>query len=335
MSAKACKGDSRPLEATENCTCKCCSCEHFFLPEECSKQGSRKTAKGAVVETFRCLTCNRVKNRVGLVISNMPKNEIAAFKEGWDKVDKPAFKELAKDAFGDDLAKLITDQVSLISSRKQDLMFKGTGEFMDEEDMKEKYAKKPKQLEARLKNCKRIWDPEAEVELLEDMKYVSSNTVVDSHLQERRMSTAIEEKAPKKPRVAKPKAAAEGESIASTSGGDKDLKTLTAAQLKHVASLQEFVKKQIAQFEDLKAAFIPDADDDVKWAVHVPAWVMQKLEASICEANAKNALLEVMADTHNLKGDFKTVKEEFKELKANWKGIATRSQLQIDEAKKV
>lgn len=168
------------------------------------------------------------------------------------------------------------------------------------------------------------------------MKYVSSNTVVDSHLQERRMSSEIEEKAAKKQRVAKPNAAAaEGESTANTSDGDKDLKTLTVAQLKHVASLQEFVKKQIAQFEDLKAAFIPDADDDVKWAEHVPAWVMQKLEASICEANAKNTLLDVMADTQNLKGDFKTVKEEFKELKATWKGIATRSQLQIDEAKKV
>ena len=59
-------------------------------------------------------------------------------------------------------------------------MFNGTGEFMDEEDMKAKCENKPSQLEARLNNCTRIWDPVGGVELLEDMKYVSGNTVTDS-----------------------------------------------------------------------------------------------------------------------------------------------------------
>ena len=51
------------------------------------------------------------------------------------------------------------------------MKFKGTGVFMDEEDLDKKYASKPLQLAAIKNNTRTMWDAVREVKLYEDVAY--------------------------------------------------------------------------------------------------------------------------------------------------------------------
>ena len=72
----------------------------------------------------------------------------------------------------------------------------GTGVFMDEEDLTEKYKGKPKRLAAILKNTDTYYDDRGEVLLYEDMTYQSSK--VESSSIKRTNETVVDDINPQK-----------------------------------------------------------------------------------------------------------------------------------------
>ena len=75
----------------------------------------------------------------------------------------------------------------------------GTGDWIDEDDMKAKYKNKPARLSSILRNCKRWYDPQGEVELLEDMAYQSKSTAKDTVAVSNKRKITAEENIKKEP----------------------------------------------------------------------------------------------------------------------------------------
>jgi hypothetical protein len=258
--------EAHPKEPAGECTHKCCSCKCYFDSDHVTKQGTRLTKDGTV-DVLRCQLCNRVKNRVGLVFADGNGD----LKKDWEKIDKATFNEKAKELYGDDLVKLIYDAIEEVTSSRFDVTFEGTGEFMDEEDMRAKYAAKPKRLDAILRNAKRIWDPTGEVELLEDMKYTSAKKATESHETKRKRSLDTEEK-PKKPR--QPKVKVEKKDDGEAAGEVADVKTLSEKQVAQIKAWKEQIELLQKTFEPITEQ-LSGTDD---WLKHLPAWVTQKVE---------------------------------------------------------
>jgi hypothetical protein len=224
--------------------------------------------------------------------------------------------------------KLIYDAIEEVTSSRFDVTFEGTGEFMDEEDMRAKYAAKPKRLDAILRNAKRIWDSTGEVELLEDMKYTSAKKATESHETKRKRSIDTEEK-PKKQR--QPKVKVEKKDDGEAAGEVADVKTLSEKQVAQIKAWKEQIELLQKTFEPITEQ-LSGTDD---WLKHLPAWVTQKVQATQLHVGENMALMEVAIDSGKLSGELKKMKDDVTKIKNEIKDVVRRTQLQIDEAQKV
>ena len=108
---------------------------------------------------------------------------------------------------GDDLAAAITESVSKLESEAMVIRQQGTGTYIDEEDLRTKYAKKPKQLEAILKNANTIQDEIRDCILYENIQFVvMSREERRSEITKKRIIE--QERVKKKTKTAKVKVAA-------------------------------------------------------------------------------------------------------------------------------
>jgi hypothetical protein len=121
---------------------------------------------------FRCTECNSLKSRVQRVLTKVGQEQASAFRD-LSKDEKMKFFAKNRMAMGEELSVAIQEVTTRVTKRVEELEFKGTGEFMDEHDVREKYAKKPDQAEAILQNSRSMFDPMRGVTLYEDMKYTS------------------------------------------------------------------------------------------------------------------------------------------------------------------
>eukprot|EP00959_Pyramimonas_sp_CCMP1952_P132026 2760453-Pyramimonas_sp.AAC.1 len=85
----------------------------------------------------------------------------------------------------------------------------GTGSFLDEEDMRDKYKNKPKRLQGILDRARRFTDPISGVELIEDMEYKSLSRTGqgDTSSVKRTANSEEQYKPPKKKKAEQPSAA--------------------------------------------------------------------------------------------------------------------------------
>ena len=149
-----------------------------------------------------------------------------------DMKDKETLMAKARDAYGDVLFKLLRTTLTEEINTESKVGFTGTGVFMDEDDIKEKYAEKPSRLAAVLKHAKRIRCPTTQIELIEDMQYTSCAASSSTHTTTAKRELEGTEKM-KKPEPT-----------------EKE-KSLTAAQLSH---LQRYIDGVDATYKSLKKA---------------------------------------------------------------------------------
>ena len=135
--------------------------------------------------------------------------------------------------------------------------------FLEEADLREKYAKKPEQLEAILRNTRPVYDPIRETTLYEDMKYVSgfedneeeSKASGSAIIQEGRLKPKkAAKKEPKKPKIAKGEVAPDAQpgphqiSHAQASSLQKFLDIFTTMQYELAAGLQVIDDSKLQEY---------------------------------------------------------------------------------------
>ena len=98
-------------------------------------------------DTVRCKRCESCRVRIYRAVKGDEELE-----EKWsDLKDKGKILAKAGDLYGDTLFKVLRTSLEEESCTKSELSFKGTGQFMDEDDIRDKYKNKPRRLEAVLK----------------------------------------------------------------------------------------------------------------------------------------------------------------------------------------
>eukprot|EP00973_Karenia_brevis_P080026 11102949-Karenia_brevis.AAC.1 len=104
-------------------------------------------------QVILCKVCNAFKSRVYQLVQ---KRGLTSF--GWSKMtseERTEFYNKHADKSGDALETAIQECIQHITRKSSIVAMEGTGEWLDEEDLDEKYAKKPLQLAAIKKNTKR------------------------------------------------------------------------------------------------------------------------------------------------------------------------------------
>ena len=238
------------------------------------------------------------------------------------KIDKEKFMAEARELMPKDLAKLVDDYLEEVMVAEDEVSMVGTGEFLDEDDLKEKYAKKPQRLAAILKNAKRIWCKNSECELIEDMKYQSKESSIRKRIATSGMKAVAQQKV-KRVKVQKEKPA-EPASV----DGEEKLVDLTEAQLTKVSKWSEQAYKIVKELTDFVKTI-----EGAKWAEHMPQYVNLKLQAVIVSAEASQATLANLASTKKTAAKISTIAKTIKDLQAEAKEAKRKYLLQMNEAK--
>lgn len=164
--------------------------------------------------SFRCGDCNSLKSRLQRLFQ---KSDIGGEFRALEKEKKQAFYRDNHEKVGADLTASVEEIVSRTVTHEESVLFQGTGEFIDEVDLRLKYTTKPGRAEKIMENSRTIYDHISATKLYEDMKYVSQvqqkDIVVDSHeqnlSQDRKLKRTGCEKKPKAKKEAEGAAAAE------------------------------------------------------------------------------------------------------------------------------
>ena len=235
--------------------------------------------------------------------------------------DKEHIIAKAKDSYGDALFKLLRTTLTEEINTESKVGFTGTGVFMDEDDIKEKYAKKPSRLAAVLKHAKRIRCPTTQIELIEDMQYTSCAASSSTHTTtaKRELEGTEKMKKPKKPKVVKE----EGEEPT-----EKE-KPLTAAQLSH---LQKYTDGVDATYKQLEESYAPikKSVDEKGWGMNVPQYIHTSHAAAVVKKTEFDARVEIIKESHTC--DWKALQSDVAELNSATKDLVRRTILQGQEA---
>ena len=272
----------------------------------------------------RCPKCQSVATNYCRVKKEMGAEKALVWNDALNtgKIDKQQFMADAREVMPKDLAKLVDQYLEELFLAEDEVAMVGTGEFLDEDDLKEKYAKKPQRLAAILKNAKRMWCNISECELIEDMKYQSKESSIRKRIVQSGMKAVAQEKI-KRVKVEKEKPA-EPASV----DGETKLVDVTEAQLTKVSKWSEQADKIVKELTGCVKTI-----EGAKWAEHLPPYVNLKLQAVIVSAEASQATLANLASTKKTAANISTIAKTIKDLQAEAKEAKRKYLLQMNEAK--
>ena len=269
---------------------------------------------------FRCTDCNSLKSRVQRVLTKVGQEQASAFR-GLSKNEKMEFFAKHRTTMGEELSVAIQEATIRVTKRVESIEFNGTGEFMDEADIREKYGKKPEQAEAILQNSRSMFDPMRQVILYEDMKYNAK--VGNSDMLETTTGLTITHDRCVKGKPAKKAQSAKG-----------------------VAIKGEGVEKAIGLSESQKISLEQLTADiaDLNGKLHVELQTIKTnevqeymVQATITQAEACGfklkeyvAIVELALDSNS--GDFKVLKSQHRELKTHCNEQVRRLKAQMKAA---
>ena len=143
-------------------------------------------------------------------------------------VNKEDLYEKARGLYGDDLKKVVTDSLKRTSTSGKESVVKGDGDYLDDEDLIEKYLKKgkEKQYAAIKKNAHSFYDEQRECYLWEDVSWKTRTKQTQAEKTE--VIQDIEQESKMKPK-AKPKPKKEVKTEGQ--GGDEEEKRSEAKLL--------------------------------------------------------------------------------------------------------
>jgi hypothetical protein len=265
---------------------------------------------------FRCSDCNSLRSRLTRLLTKDDNQEQAGAFKTLTKDEKIEFFAKNRKAMGDELSVAVHDVISRVLKKTEELEFSGTGVFLDEVDLLEKYAKKPLQAAAIMKNSRSVFDPIREVKVYEDMKY-SSKAAQNEKLETSNMQSSTHD------RYVKGKAAKKGTAVKQEPASE--IIDLSAAQL---TSLGELVADIVGINELL------DVEINSIETLGVKEFIVQASieQAMACGFKMKEFVASVGVAVDSSTGDFKELKQEHREIKTGGKDQLRRLKAQIKAA---
>ena len=274
----------------------------------------------------RCNDCQRDATNLCRAIKSLGVEK----SERWQKalesgaVDRDEFLAKAKGKLPKDIAKAVCSYVEETTTNECSVQMVGTGVFLDEEDLDNKYKAKPKRLAAIKRNAERVWCPTGEVELFEGMTYVSTEknlrkrTVTEGHRCEGEAKL-------KKAKVERPKPV-KAETTA-TGVDPPEPKDITEPQKKKAEKWVIIYEKELSA---LKLTL--EECDKADWKEYIPAYVLRKSQASIAKLDAHHiAVQNVIHEGRSV--DFKKNEADHKDISNEIKAAKRALGVHIDEAK--
>ena len=271
---------------------------------------------------FRCKDCNALRSRIRRLFQKpvMDKTE-EAFK-AMTKDEREKFFRDQHALMGDGLAAVMETLVTSKTTTTNTVSFKGTGDFFDEADLAEKYAKKPQQLAAILRNTRKVYDPIRETTLFEDMKYVSCVANEEEESKASESSITHEEKLkPKKAAKTQPKALKIEKDEVAPAGPPK----ISEAQ---ALSIQKFLDTIVGTHNDLVTGMKTIDEDNLR--DYVVAATLKQINIFILQLQEYTAMLELSLET--MVGDFKEMKSIESKVKVEGKELIKNMRLQMKTA---
>ena len=236
--------------------------------------------------------------------------------------------EKAKGLYGDDLKAVVTDSLKHTSTSAKESVVKGDGDYMDEEDLIEKYKSKgkQKQYDAIKKNAHTFWDDQRECWLWEDIVWKRNSSQTEADKTE--TSKEIEKVSKIKPKTtAKSKAKKEpGANDASEDKAAAEAKQLSTNQLAKITKDKENLDKIVGKVAEL----LSDISDPI--AKLLPPYVKPKSEAAKAKAEAFIGEIDMILESKE--GVAKEINSKFSENKSELEAARKSLAIQLDEANK-
>ena len=284
-----------------------------------------KACKKCAVETDdvdssnRCKECRTFAVRISRALAAQSDD----WRTEWAKVDTTVFAQKAKTLYGEDLVKIMEDMMDETHTDEAFACLTGTGNFLDEADMREKYASKPARLEAILKNARRFKCPVSETEMIEDMVYQSTQRNTQKRVHERILSCKTPAVTIKRRKTSKPTPKEPGE--------DPTHKPLSVKNKEALTKQIESMPKMEQDLIELTAAM--EAEESKPWAELLPGYVVASLKGA--QAKVMTHKTDIELKIANDACDMKTMNVAWKELKEHLKEVKRRALVQAAEAKKM
>jgi hypothetical protein len=281
---------------------------------ECRVKAGKPTGTST---SFRCSDCNSLRSRITRTLQKEGQEKVSAFKT-LSKQEKIEFFAKNREAMGEELSAAVQDVITRVLKTTNEVEFKGTGEFLDEEDIRTKYASKPQQADAIIKNTRSIFDTMREVTVYEDMTYCSkvaaSETLESSTGQSSTHDSYVKGKTAKKAKTPASKPESAGEATELSEAQKTLLGTFVAEIIE--ANLQLDVELASIETKEVKEFM-------------VQASITQ---AVACGFKLKEFVAIVAVAVDNSSGDFNELKSQHRELKATGKDQVRRLKGQIKSA---
>lgn len=305
------------LTSDEMVTDRCCTCRKP-VDEENSLVIVR--ADGKRPEARRCRCCHNVRSAINRLASkhgNLVKD--------FTKVEGPklqAFYEAHGSLRGENLRVKVEEVVQDWKNSTTRVEFNQVGNYMDEEDLKKKYADKPEDLKNILLNARTFWCPVKKKTLYSDPEYSAKVQDAVEHGTSEKIKgqaglddTSAAEPEPKRPKKTKKE----------TGNGSAEQK-----EKKWTAGVKNKVTKKIDNCETKNLQLKDLVDKCNGYAGMIPGYVITHATDTIGSMekllqNAQAALQEATGDAKGLQDALDESSEKIKEAAARVKSQLTQA----------
>ena len=151
-------------------------------------------------EYFQCTECTRRKKRFHDALQTLQPEAQDRFK-ALTREERATWKLENRDSIGQDLAASLKLLLHTKSSTYSDSKLKAVGDYVDEDDLKQRYKDKPEQLQNILANAETFYHPTRKVTLYLDAQFSKQAEKGESHSQS--YTQDVEQEDPKFHRPAK------------------------------------------------------------------------------------------------------------------------------------
>jgi hypothetical protein len=267
--------------------------------------------------SFRCGDCNSLKSRVTRLLKRGGHEHSASFKD-LSKEEKVEFFAKNSKCMGEELSVAVQDVITRVLKKTEEVEFKGTGEFIDEPDLREKYANKPEQANAIIKNSRSMFDSIRETTLYEDMAY-SSKVAQNEKLETSSGQSSTHDRYVKAKTVKKTKGPAVKAEHTEQTGALSEAQKTSLGHL--VAEITEANGRLDVELQNIETNAVKE--------FMVQASVTQ---AEACGFKLKEFVAIVAVAVDSSTGDFNDLKSQHRDLKTDGKDQVRRLKGQIKAA---
>ena len=236
---------------------------------------------------YKCKACAALDARIYRLKSTLD------FGVQWDSpADKASFYSKHKEAFGEGLRTALTQTLAESVSTKNSERLAEEGDWLDEEDLRERYKNKAEQLANVLQHARVMEHPVRKVKLYLDTSFRFLSATETERKEERKRETCAEEAQKAAPKPKKPR----------RDPTEKKVKELTEKQRAGLAKCRDKCKEAV---EKEKLWLDTEGEDP-----HLPKPLQDAASRALAQCNASLAATEVALGEQGWAGSSQAVGSE-------------------------